>query len=694
MAEVRITFSPAIRGYASEFAESEQPPEYAHSLENRYIDLFGKLAKRRGMQQLGKDVSGAPTLSGVHEWVDTLGNATLFVSASGVVYRYNTTTQAYDVVYTATSTNRLYSVQFSGKLIFVNGVDRNFYTDDGGNSFHELQPIIEQGTYGSGSSGSKLVDGQILNWVSETNVAENDLVYNVSQGAYAVVTSVGASALDTTPIGPTAIGLGFTSAAATAGDIYSIYDLIATNVISTPNGPDNIAQGSTGTNTSKIAVSGTNFGNTEIRKGDYIYNTTRVGITQVASVGTDLDISPAVSSQVAGDSFVFLKKAMPIASYAHVHYDRAYFIDARDLTKVRISGLDDPQDMTTFQKTIQSGTLNYGGKQPNAERLFALKTFQSYLVALGERNVFSDSGTDPIRDTSAASFNFTPVGVFNQGGISPLALESIGNLMCFASNDGLRGFGATFNIQTLQTQNLSEVLKSELIEKIATYLTSSLSDREQIQLTHYPRRNWLLYKIGDTIYNFNYTGFYSQGQIQDVGGSWSLFTGKFAEQNIYFVRRDGTLIGAGADGKVYEMDVGYNDDGDTIATDYRSAWLKITQEPVLIQELRHIKPIFDSTNGVVYTITGTGDFKVRSRDSISVTAAGASLTTQGFQVGQSVIGQDQIGASTQAVNSISYDKYPLRCRGEQFNIRMQTESASGPDIITSFTLYGNLHGVK
>jgi hypothetical protein len=388
-----------------------------------------------------------------------------------------------------------------------------------------------------------------------------------------------------------------------------------------------------------------------------------------------------VGSQTANDSFTFHKSAMPISTWAHVHFSRAYYIDARDTGTVRISGPNDPQDMTTFQGTLNTASQRYGDRQPQAERLLSLKTFHKYLVAGGERNVYADRGIDPIQDTSAASIDFSPVGVFPQGSISRYGLENIGGTMNFMANDGIRNFTASFDDEAFQTANVSEYIKSE----IAAAIESKSTDPDEIQTIHYPRRNWMLCKVGDIIYNYNYTPYYLKGQtVTGQLGSWSKFTGKLAEQKTFLVRRNGDLICAGAGGKVYEFDKGtYSDDGNAINTILETGWLYLN-EPQASTQLRSgvfIKPKFEAGAPITYTITAAGDYSEISTDTITTTAAGVG------QVGFAQVGTSQIGGQR-----IIEPKLPLRWKGEQFRIRIETNDTSGPDIITGFTVYGNILG--
>ena len=687
MTVIQTKYSPGRYGLGNEFAASEIPLEYSYKFVNRFINLKGHAEKIQGIDQLGSTITGTPTITGLHEHRSDSGVITLMASAGGVIWKVNETTGAWTQVLSGkTASVRLNSMQMGSKLIFFNGVDRNFFTDDGGTTFQELKALIIRGQESSTSTSAQgISDSNVTNWLTGTLVTTNDLLFNSTLGAYGIVTSVGTTTIQHTAIGSAATGIGHpyisASAQQASGDFYQIIDLVELNIIPQNNGYDNFATGTTGTSAAGIAVSGVDWTKTEIRTGDFIYNTTRSAVTQVSAVTTAQLTVATVAAQTANDSLQFFKSAMPISDWAHVHFGRAYYIDARTPSRVRISGSDDPQDMTTFQKTLNSITQDYGARQPQAEKLLSLKTFQKYLVANGERNIFADDGTNSIQDTLLTTLDFSPVGLFPQGGVSRYSVESIGGAMTFLSADGLRNFAASFGNLSFQTANVSEAIKTELREQIK----SKYTDLDEIQCIHYPRRNWLLCKVGDVIYNYNYSPAYIDGQVQaNQYGSWSVFNSKLAQQKTYLVRRNGDLICAGAGGKVYNFDVGhYEDDGDSIQTVIETGWLTM-QEPQQSTQLKsgtYIRTQFEAGAPVTYTITATGDFSQIATDTTLVTAAGVG------EVGFAQVGNSPVGGAR-----ILDQKLPLRWKGKQFKIRIETNDENGPDIVTGFTVYGNILG--
>lgn len=687
MTVIQTKYSPGRYGLGTEFAESEVPVEYSYKLVNRFINLKGHAEKIQAIVQFGNTFANLPIITGLHEHVKNDGTVTLMASENGNIWSLNEVSLVWTRILTGKdSTKRLNSMQMGDKLIFFNGSDRNFYTDDGGATFNELKALMQRGKGSSTStSAAGLSDSNITNWLTQTFVTNNDLLYNSTLQSYGIITSVGTTNIQNTVMGSAATGLGRSaitvSGSQATNDFYQIIDLVELNIIPQNNGYDNFTTGDAGTSAAGVSVSGVDWTKTEVRAGDFYYNTTRAAVAMVSAVTTSQLTGTLIVGQTTNDSFQFFKSAMPLSSWAHVHFGRAYYIDARKPSLVRISGPNDPQDMSTFQRTLSSISQDYGSRQPQAETLLSLKTFQKYLVANGERNIYADDGITSIQDTTAASVDFNPVGLFPQGGVSRYGLESIGGAMTFLANDGLRNFAASFGNLSFQTANISEAIKSELTAQLKTKLT----DPDEIWAVHYPRRNWLLCKVGDTMYVHNYTPIYINGEVQaNQYGSWSIFNSKLAQQKCYFVRRNGDLVCAGAGGKVYNFDTGsYSDDGSNIQTVLETGWLTM-QEPQQSTQLKsgcYIRTQFEAGTPVTYTITATGDFSQISTDTVVVTAAG---------VGE--VGFAQVGTSPVGGARILDQKLPLRWKGKQFKIRVETNDTNGPDIITGFTIYGNILG--
>lgn len=683
MARIEATYPIAPRGLATSFTESELPVQYSLSFRNRFINAAGGAEKRQGIQQLGNIVPSSPDLNAIHELVKSDGTAILLVSGMGSIYKFDDPDWT-QVKSGLDATNALESVQMGNKLIFVNGVDRNFFTEDG-ETFSDLKALVNVGAMTSATT-TEFTDADVTDWLINTNANENDIVFNVTQGAYGAITAVTTGAVTHTAIGSAATGLGQSADDQADGDRYEIIDAVELNIIPTDGDDDNVATAGPGTDATTIAVSGVNFSNTDIKAGDWIRNTTRSAVVQVSAVATAVTVT-SVASQTANDSLVFLKSAMPITSTIHVHFGRAYYGDTRDKTLVRISGPDDPQDLTTDAGTLDSTTFKFGELQPQGEIVKSMASFQRFFAIAGEQNMFLFQGTDPIIDTSGGSTDFGIIGLFPQGTVSKNSLVSIGNDLAFITPDGVQSTALVGDASTLGRANISEALKTTIRKELAAV------PEAQVQIWHYPRRSWLLIRIASKIYVFNYTPYFGQdiAAIRGVGinatqeGSWSLFDGGFARQNFYFVRADASMVCCGNGGKVFNADVEgvYDDDGEIYTTEYKTGWLTITEprKDVRIKEVKYIKPIIEAGSNIQYTIRVEGMFDVESSETITVNASGGAspigLATIPFTIG---------GSSIQNI------KYALRARGEQFRYTFTTRDDKGPDTISRYTLYANMFG--
>lgn len=727
-----VRYKPAKYGLGTESSLNLQPLDFAPEIVNRFYNLLGDLETRPGIAELGAGVlqstQSSAQVTNIHEYVDSSGNATLFASGiergnstnNGRIWRYNTsantTISAWQEVWPANLTTfappvTLYSSQMNDKLIFCNGQTRNFYigapqSDPDGDFVsagytQQLYSAITKGTTGSGTTPTLLFDNDISNWKTQTNVATNDLVLVGNPADFfltaGIVTSVGTSSLDVTNISTSGKCLGLSNSALASGMPYRIVDLVELNIIPqvttgvNPGSPiyDNVAVAGAATNSTVISVTALDFSTTSIRPGDYIYNTTRAAVCVVTTVTANLNISAfiatGITGQVAGDSLVFLKDAMPIATYPHVHYGQLYLIDARDQTKIRVSGPNDPEDFTTFSKTLQSSTLDYGSRQSKGDILLTMGTFQRYFVVGGKQNLYVIDGTVPIAEVTADVIDLQPVGLMPQGVVSPRGFANIGNEMLYLARDGLRSFLAAYSSNNTTTSNKSEQIKSQIIADIQTLIDSP----DQLQLAHYPRRNWVFIKIGSNVYNYNYTPIYQPGTSILQQASYTTITqfgGVMNNITAFLVRRNGDLILGSNDGKVYVFDNGaVNDTGQAISTRYVSPWHTLQEGQsdltLLKKDIRYIKPVFESFGNVEYNIDVVGSYDRLSNDSTIVTAAGAV-----------VVGQSQVGNCVIGNTAITDPKVSLRSRGEQFQLTIETSSLSGGDIINSYTIYGNVFG--
>lgn len=670
-------------GLGTDFSQFERPITFAETYTNRFRNINGGAERRPGEQRHSPSVAGNPNLTRIHEHVSDRGAETLLTSDDfGSVYRFDTATSAWAVATTGKAAARQLSAQVEDKLIFVNGTDRNYYTKDGGLTFRELKAYITRGNAAGGTNTTTLIDGDISNWVNNTLVANNDIVYNVTRNGYGIVSTVVSASLTHTAIGTAGNGAGLTASNQATGDTYELIDYVDLNIIPQSNGiNDNVGTSGPGTTTTAIAVSGVDFSTTEIRTGDFIYNTTRGAIAMVGSVSANANLQHTVTGQISGDALAFFKSAMPIASWIHVHYGRTYYLDSRNNRRIVISAPDDPEDLTTFQKTLDATSLSFGSQQPTADTIVCMATFQKYFVAAGERNLFIYQGNTPVQDTSSTDIDFEPVAFYPNGTVSRFGLGTNGSDLLHVTAEGLQAINIGNISNTTIQNNASVPVRSEMLEAITQ------ASPNDIQLTFYPRRAWTIIKVSDRCYVLNTNPSYDDYGRLVPSQSWHLFTGGWAQLNHYFVRKNGDLMGCGGNGSVYYLDASAaTDDGQVIATDLVTAWLRLEepQKTSRVKEGKYIKPVFESAANVEYTINAVAGWDNYSSDSIVVSAGG-----QG-QIGNSIIGTTPIGSGDFAQAT----KHPLEWRGEQVRIQFLTETSASPDIITGFALYGVIGGVR
>jgi hypothetical protein len=670
-------------GLGTDFSQFERPISFAEVYTNRFRNITGGAERRPGMSNWAPAITGTPNLTRGHEWVSNQGAEVILASDDfGNIWRFDASASAWASSRTGGASVRYISAQAEDKLIMVNGVDRNIYTNDGGVTWSELKAYITRGVTAGGTNTTTLIDGDISNWIGATLVANNDIVYNVTRNGYGIVSTVASASLTHTAIGTAGNGAGLTSGNQTSGDQYQLIDYVDLNVIPQGNGStDNVGTTSTGTTTTVIAVSGVNFANTEIRRGDFIYNTTRAAIALVGSVSANVNLQQAITGQIVGDSLAFFKSAMPIASWVHVHYGRAYYLDSRNQRNVVISAPDDPEDLTTYQKTLDATSISWGTQQPTGDVILTMGTFQSYFVAGGKRNIYIYNGNTPILDTSSTELDFTPVATYPDGTFSRFSLITNGANLIYATDDGMQAISIGNISNTTIQNNVSTPIKEALTQLIAQ------TSEDNVQVTFYPTRSWVILKVGSQCFILNNTPTYNDAGALQVNPAWHLFTGQWSQMNHYFVRRNGDLLGFAGGGQVYYLD---NDDltdiGTVIPTQLTTAWFTL-EEPrksVRVKQLSYIKPVFESGAGVSYTIQANAGWDNYSSDTVVVSAGG------GGQIGNAIIGQTAIGDGTFA----QAQKTPLRVRGEQIRLQFVSNSSAGPDIITGMTLYGAVIGAR
>jgi hypothetical protein len=681
----------ARRGLATNFTETEIPLDYAQRFRNRFINAAGGAEKRPGYVALSGALPTKGIVTGLHEYIDRDGTATLFASSDGIVFRYNGSS-AWTQVWQATTAARLRSVQFDDKLVFFNGVDRQVYIDSATAQFQRLQPVMENGTCGASTSANALTDSAVTDWTAQTFVAPGDIVFNAKRGAYGIVTAVTSSRVSHTAISGAARGFGSTLAPIsgvpvggepTAGDGYKIYDSIELNVVSYDGVLDNVAtivSTSTSPTQTYISVSADKVANwlsTTMRVGDVVHNTTKTAGSFVSEIlSSGFYVAPAIATTSAGDSIVLYQSAMPVASWIHVHYGRAWMIDSRDPRNVVASGANDIQDFTVDSQSLETRTVAIGSQQPGADPARTIASFQTYLIIGTERAVYAYRGTAPA--------DLEPAGLFPQGVVAADGFVNTGNDLSFIGYDGLLSISLLINTNNLQRSNISEPIKNTLRAIIRDVIESP---NPQIQIVNYQRRSWIVMKIASKLYIYNYANFVLDDGKIVAGASWSDFDGQIGLQSVLYVRANSDLLLGGADGKVYVFDQNtFTDDGALYPTEYMPGWLNL-EEPRQSNRIKtgsYIVPNFQVGGRVVYDIESTGDFNLQSYDLVSVTAQ--------EEIGGRGIGTFRIGTDFVGMARTTEGKIPLRWRGAHFRVSFRTLDQYGPDVLAGFTIYGDIHG--
>lgn len=684
-------------GYGPQFSEMERPVQYGSRLVNRFVNPGGGLEARRGLVQVGSTISNvsAPDLKSLHQMVLTRGTAVTMVAGSaagqGRIWRLDTSAETTwtQIRSGANASAKFRSAQFDDKAIFVNGANRNVFTTDA-SGFRELVALLEQGEAESTADATahdKLKDStNFSNFLTETDIAVNDLLFDATTSAYAVITDVKTSHLAHTPLTAASQGLSSGKAAKAGGDDYEIHDLVESNVVRlATQDEDNIAVAGNGASTTIFRVSapaGTsgfqNFSRTELTSGDFVRNTTRNRVARITNVSSTEITHTVMTGQVAGDSLVFLKSAMPIAEDVHVNYGRAWYKDARDRRKARISGPNDPQDLTNDAGTLDAVTFRVGAQQPEGDEIVKIVTFQQYTVIGGKRHLWLFTGIDPIADVSTKSSDLRPASLFPQGLVSPDSLITIGNDVVFLTPDGLQS-ASLAGSDTLPTrENMSDALRDEL------QLEMSGASANRIVVRNYPKRAWVIAKVSSRWYCFNYSPNLAslsrqEGDLTQPGqkGSWHVFEGRLARMNDMFVNLDGDLLVCDSSGRVFEFDDEgvYTDGGTDVTADVQTAWLGMDEQARGLG-----RPSRKQKAGTALIVNVQGS--ANETYTISVTAP---YSGQGSETVTHVV-------SAQA-QPIDVSRIPINWRGEEARFGFRNV-ITGHSVLGSFTVVHSIQGVR
>lgn len=677
-----LYYGIAPNGFATSFPEQDIPIKFCNKFQNLFTNSLGNAEKRPGLSVFSKNIPSHITVTNIHELVNKQGETLLFASGNGEIWRYDTSNvKEWVKVFTfETKSEKIFSYYMAKKLIFYNGVDRNIFTEDG-SEFNELRSLLEVGIATSGSNENTLVDESVLNW-TVTNVSEKHLVYYPKTSAYGCIKTVTSAALTITPISAAAGGIG-AGTVPVSGDDYVILDTLEVNIIPVSALGyvyDNKGTLDVGSTSSFLKIKKLeNYNQTEIRKGDWVYNESRNEITAITSVGSQhLDVV-AYTSAAENDVVYLLKSSMPICKYGTSHYQRAYMIDARDDQKIRISGINNPLDMGS----AQAGTYDISSLQPKSEEFRSVFSFQRFLVVAGSNHIFFFEGTNPIAYGNLAA-DWSDLGMVPIGALSRTGVVNAGNEVHWMTVNGIQN--STLSKTTSQIVNTSTSFQ---IDKTLRDLLKKLPGDEMIAF-HYPRRSWICFKAGSELYVYNY-GFSAIQTATDINslltanqqvqkGTWHLFDGPFAQQKCYFIRQNGDLLTGDVNGQISIYDQGeFNDLGSPIKTVYETGWLSCekAQKSVKRKQGKAIKPVFEAARSMSVTIKALAPYNLASSDQSIINS-----TTDA-----DVIGTAKIGTVVTGGKHITFDKIPLRWHGENVKLEFITESTTGPFILSGYTLF-------
>jgi hypothetical protein len=684
MARFEGSFNPPSRGVATSFGEALITKDYALDFINVYIDGDGAVRKRGGSTVIVSAAGTNASRTFVFEFIDQSGDRKLFSADTDTIFLKdagaNTESQVFEFDTPVNQGPR--AVSMGGKAIFYNGEDRPVFTTDG-SSFSELTGIIERETAAGAVSAGGVDSSAVADWVLDSNVQVNDLVYNATKNAYAVITAVVTSHIEHTTIGTTGTGLGQATENQITGDRFEIIDLVELNIVPTDTTDDNTGTGGSGTNATTIRVSGVNFSAKAVKKGDYVRNTTRSAIAKVSSVGTSALTVTSVAGQTTNDSLVFLRQAMPVIDVAHVHEMRGYFLDARDRKRIIVTGRNNPEDVTTNSLSLDSSSILMGNFADEDEEFVAITSYQRLLAVGGQKNIFLFSGRNPIVDTTADSEGFVLTGIFPQGVINKDCLISIGDDAVFVSPDGIQTISQISDSSDLNRSNISEQIKDTLREDIAR----KASD---VSLFHYPKKSWVVVHginfdnvSTDAAAIFNYSALIQSGRrnrpsiLDPKEGGWSIFRypDNGTEPNHIIRLTKGTAVAATGEGLVkWDDDSVYKDGlaGASIPTKFKTHRMDFTgsTRPSTRQKQGlYFRPLWEVANNETFRVTFQSDYDTATSATQTITVSASSTV-------------------------ISDKKYPVRWRGRNVTMTIETSSSTGPFLLSRHTHYGTVWGVR
>lgn len=244
-----------------------------------------------------------------------------------------------------------------------------------------------------------------------------------------------------------------------------------------------------------------------------------------------------------GSNFTQLTDYSGTCFKSHVHKGRLWFIDSADTMIAYHSELMSP---------AKEGYIDFKYVLAEGDELVGMTTFVDLLVFFFKNHIAIYAGQTP----SGVNSDFELVHLIKGTGLYATdGVQNYGTDCLFLSRHGVKTLRQIVNTGSLNIQNISTLIDPQL--------TKVLSEGGSVASGHYPKLGWILFKIGSTIYCFNYHY-----------RSWHRLIG--ADCNDMFNDSAGNLYFCG-NGFLYQYGSGWKF-GDTVPLmRWDSAWIPIGQ---------------------------------------------------------------------------------------------------------------------
>lgn len=235
------------------------------------------------------------------------------------------------------------------------------------------------------------------------------------------------------------------------------------------------------------------------------------------------------------------------ASAVHVHQHKVWLNSDSNPMKAYYSKTDSANAGDSWSAANDAGSLDFSKILPYGDKLLGFATFsEMFLVFIFTKHaVVYSCGTDP---TAFAIQQIIPLNCISGHGV-----QVVGNDLAVASQEGLNSFRASLANQDLDVDDLSKY-----IAPLYRGLIEDLTDKTVVSVGFSHRLNHIYVCIPGT----DHTILVYSVDIQNFVGVWNGYKCYSICETV-----DGTMY-VGGDGYIYEMNTGYDDDGDPISFQY------------------------------------------------------------------------------------------------------------------------------